>query len=473
MEAVNAIENGELYYSTEVLELDPKSIKVGWRARKDYGDIKGLAASIKDVGQMQPVVVRKNKKGSYVIVAGLRRTRACKKLGIPVKAIVVSPENEHQTLVMQLTENVKRKDFDKLEVGEGLQRLKVLYEKKHPETRYGAVGGKGKVKKKDLAENNDAADKFVTGAAATLGISERLVYEMLQIADLPEDDKEEIESAKTTRERNTTARKALSKVRKREKEKRLQKRIAERKEEAKEIEDSESEADEPEDEIVTRIITGDCMVAMDNLDPIFDLIFTDPPYGRRRSTIQKTDRTSINEAIAWDIIDIGWVKLAAKLLVNDGSLVTFCPLEAIGDYERAMTQSGLTYKTAIIWHKTNPGAPPHRNAYLPSCEALVWGVKGKKYILDIPDDKERGGSHNFVEGPICLGEERLDHETQKPLWLILYILERHGYEGCNVLDPFCGVGTTLVGCKEKNMHSVGIELEKKFADKAKLRVEAI
>jgi ParB/RepB/Spo0J family partition protein len=478
---VNEEVTNNLYCSNEVIELDPKLIKIGWRARKDYGDVSGLAVSIATVGQLQPVVVKQNKKGQYVIIAGLRRTRACRRLKINVKAVVVSPENEWHMLSMQLAENVKRKDFDKLEVGEGLQRLKIVYEKANPEAKVGKSGGPHKITKDAVAA------KFVTGAAEALNISERSVYELLKIADLPEEDKEEIDSAKTTRERNINARKALGKVRKIEKEKRLKRLAAKKKEEAKKQrakkesaekettpQDEEPEVDEVEENedtresIVINIHAGDCMHIMGDYEPIMDLVFTDPPYGRRRSTIQRNESVSINETISWDVLDLGWVELAAQTLNEGGSLISFCPLEAIGDYERAIVKAGLEYKTAIVWHKTNPGTA-YRNTYLSSCEALVWAVKGKEYYLDLPDDDKQ----NYVTGPICCGEERLDHATQKPLWLIQYILERHGFEGCNVLDPFCGVGTTLVGCKKLGMNGYGIEMEEAYIEKAKLRIDAI
>jgi DNA modification methylase len=42
-----------------------------------------------------------------------------------------------------------------------------------------------------------------------------------------------------------------------------------------------------------------------------------------------------------------------------------------------------------------------------------------------------------------------------------------------VLDPFCGVGTTLVGCKKLGMNGYGIEMEEAYIEKAKLRIDAI
>jgi ParB/RepB/Spo0J family partition protein len=63
-------------------------IVVGTRHRRDMGDIDGLAASIKELGLLQPIVVRPD----GVLVAGERRLRAAKLLGwteIPVNVVDV------------------------------------------------------------------------------------------------------------------------------------------------------------------------------------------------------------------------------------------------------------------------------------------------------------------------------------------------------------------------------------------------
>lgn len=448
-----------------VLELDPKAIKKGWRARKDYGDIGELAESIKTIGQLQPIVVRKQ-KDDYVIVAGMRRRMACIKLGQNVKALVVSPKGELANLELQLAENIKRKNFDKLELGEGLKRYKVLYEKANPEVRH---GGK-------TAEAKSLAARFTKVAAKILSISESSVKDLLGIADLPDEDKTEIETATTSRQRNKAASTALSKVRKVRKEEKLVKAAEVKQAERKAAATADGKPKRKRRGPVISITPGECAVVLPKLGTALkggvDLVLTNPPYELKRSTISHSGRTSINEDVSWDQLDVGWVFDVLSLLAPKSSIVAFCPLEAIGDYKEVFEAAKLFYRCALVWKKTNP-APAHRATYAPSLEAMVWATKGKNYFFKEPANAGTKASHNFYEGPICSGDERCDHPTQKPLWLIRQLLAKHSLKGDRVLDPFMGTGTTLVAARMLGREAHGIEVSPKYIRQAKLRLDAL
>src|SRR5262249_60596321 len=80
-------------------------IVVGTRHRKDMGDVAGLAASIKELGLLHPIVVRP----AGVLVAGERRLRAAKLLGwatIPVSVVDLEAVARGE-----FAENAVRKDF--------------------------------------------------------------------------------------------------------------------------------------------------------------------------------------------------------------------------------------------------------------------------------------------------------------------------------------------------------------------------
>ncbi len=88
----------------EVLEVRTNLIKVGDRFRKDMGDLDSLAASIKDVGLLQPIGIDSN----YRLIFGERRLRACEILGlerIAARFIDVAK------LAAEHAENEVRKDF--------------------------------------------------------------------------------------------------------------------------------------------------------------------------------------------------------------------------------------------------------------------------------------------------------------------------------------------------------------------------
>ena len=84
------------------------------RSRFDDVGLKELAASIEEVGVLQPIVVTKGDTG-YVLVAGERRWRAARSAGLDtIPAVVREVEGDH-TLVESLIENVQRQDLTPLE----------------------------------------------------------------------------------------------------------------------------------------------------------------------------------------------------------------------------------------------------------------------------------------------------------------------------------------------------------------------
>lgn len=93
------------------------------RTHFDEDALDELAASIKAVGIIQPITVRKMDNDSYQIIAGERRFRASKKAGLTkIPAYIKTAEDEH-VMKMALVENVQREDLNAIEEALGYQRL--------------------------------------------------------------------------------------------------------------------------------------------------------------------------------------------------------------------------------------------------------------------------------------------------------------------------------------------------------------
>lgn len=93
--------------------------------RKEFDEtaLGELADSIRQLGVIQPVTVRKGADGRYVIISGERRWRAARLAGLqrlPVYIREVDDENLH---AMALVENIQRQDLNAIEIALGLQRL--------------------------------------------------------------------------------------------------------------------------------------------------------------------------------------------------------------------------------------------------------------------------------------------------------------------------------------------------------------
>jgi ParB family chromosome partitioning protein len=92
------------------------------RVRFDDDSLEELAASMKEVGVLQPIVVTGDDEG-YVLIAGERRWRAAKRAGLAVIPAVVREATGTSTLVEALVENVQRQDLTPLEEAHAFQHL--------------------------------------------------------------------------------------------------------------------------------------------------------------------------------------------------------------------------------------------------------------------------------------------------------------------------------------------------------------
>jgi ParB family chromosome partitioning protein len=104
-------------------------------------ELDSLAASIKDRGMIQPVVVRAvgGAKDSYEIIAGERRWRAAQRAGLHQIPIVSLEANDSQALELAIIENVQRTDLNPLEEAAGYQALVEEYGHSHEEVA-GIIG---------------------------------------------------------------------------------------------------------------------------------------------------------------------------------------------------------------------------------------------------------------------------------------------------------------------------------------------
>ncbi|HRW67348.1 MAG: ParB/RepB/Spo0J family partition protein [Candidatus Competibacteraceae bacterium] len=82
-----------------------------------------LAASIKDVGIIQPVVVRPKDDKRYELVAGHRRWLAASHLAMNTIPAIIRPLDNKDAAALSLIENLQREDLNPIETAQGLQRM--------------------------------------------------------------------------------------------------------------------------------------------------------------------------------------------------------------------------------------------------------------------------------------------------------------------------------------------------------------
>ena len=231
------------------------------------------------------------------------------------------------------------------------------------------------------------------------------------------------------------------------------------------------------------LYNGDCLTVMDELineGVVVDAIITDPPYG--------------TTACKWDSIipfDEMWLRLN-KLIKPNGAIVLFGS-EPFGS---ALRMSNIkNYKQDLIWKKTNATNPMQAKKrhmmkvenimlfYKKQCTYNPQGLirvnkitkQGKSGIIsDISKSRKSEYFQEFSNYPDTILEYKRDkqvHPTQKPVALMEYLIKTYTNEGETVLDFTMGSGTTGVACKNLGRDFIGIEMDDKYFDIAKKRIE--
>jgi DNA modification methylase len=231
---------------------------------------------------------------------------------------------------------------------------------------------------------------------------------------------------------------------------------------------------------------GDCLEIMKLIpDCSIDAIITDPPYG--------------TTACKWDCIipfEPMWSELK-RIIKPNGAIVLF----GSQPFTSTLIMSNLKmFKYEWIWQKhqgTNPmmakKAPMkiHENILVFYSKLTTYNPQmtvgtpyqsfhSKNSIGEVYGSKLISKHRNNPDGtryPISIQKftrsKKSVHPTQKPVALIEYLIKTYTNENETVLDFTMGSGTTGVACKNLNRNFIGIELDDKYFEIAKSRIESI
>ena len=94
----------------------------------DEEALEELAQSIRDHGVISPITLRKDADGRYMIIAGERRYRAAKRVGLNTIPAYIRTAKDEQVMEWALIENIQREDLDAIEIALAYQRLMDEYQ---------------------------------------------------------------------------------------------------------------------------------------------------------------------------------------------------------------------------------------------------------------------------------------------------------------------------------------------------------
>lgn len=134
----NSEQNGVRKINLNMLEAS------NFQPRHDFDKeaLDALAASVKEKGVLQPLLVRDKKDGTYEIIAGERRFRAAKQAGLTEVPVIVKEMDDREVLEVALVENLLRENLSSIEEAEGLQRL--INEFSHTQEALSEIIGKSR-----------------------------------------------------------------------------------------------------------------------------------------------------------------------------------------------------------------------------------------------------------------------------------------------------------------------------------------
>lgn len=212
----------------------------------------------------------------------------------------------------------------------------------------------------------------------------------------------------------------------------------------------------------------DCMEGLKLLDDnSIDLVVIDPPYLLSLNKIKNT-KTYNNYANELLNLKDGFDLKVLDILIQKMKKINiyiYCSKRQIKDLLNYFSDKNCNHEI-LTWHKQNP-SPLINNTYLPDTEyILFFREKGVKLFGTYHTKRKY-----YISGTNQVDKKKYKHPTIKPVQLIEYHIENSSKEGDLVVDCFCGSGTTLVASINKNRRFIGFEIDRKYYEIAKKRVE--
>lgn len=120
-------ESGIAHIPVDLIQRNPRQPRENF----DFEELESLAASIREHGVLQPLIVSPGKNGVYTLIAGERRLQAARKAELKTVPVVIRHATDQQLLELALIENVQRADLNALEEAEAYQHLAKEFKMSH------------------------------------------------------------------------------------------------------------------------------------------------------------------------------------------------------------------------------------------------------------------------------------------------------------------------------------------------------
>ncbi len=200
-------------------------------------------------------------------------------------------------------------------------------------------------------------------------------------------------------------------------------------------------------------------------------LITDPPYNiSMDNNFHTMGRKGIDFG-EWDKnFDItGWIKPAVDILEKGANIIIFNDWKNMSYIKDELEKCGCLIKEIIMWRKSNPMPRNRDRLYVTRHEFAIWATKGKGWTFNRQRDTYEDATFEYS----VVHSKKRYHKTQKPLELMEDLIKIHTNEEDLVFDPFGGSFTTAVACKKLNRQFISCELDEKYLEIGKKRLQEL
>ena len=215
-----------------------------------------------------------------------------------------------------------------------------------------------------------------------------------------------------------------------------------------------------------KLYQGDCLEIMGGIkDKSVDLIVTDPPYlmnyqSNRRKKEDRFDKIKNDKGNYMLIQD--YLEECHRIMKDNTAIYCFCSWHNI-DFFKNEFEKHFKLKNILVWNKNNHGTGDLKGSYAPKHEFILFGHKGRtllreKRIADVIDCPK-------------ISSNKLTHPTEKPQDLLEIFIRQSSDVGSIIFDGFMGTGSCGIAAKKLNRNFIGIELDEKYFNISRNRLE--
>ena len=205
---------------------------------------------------------------------------------------------------------------------------------------------------------------------------------------------------------------------------------------------------------------GDCLQLMKDIpDGSVDLVLTDPPYGINL-TPQREEGKFKNTVVLNDD-NLHWLETCVCELyrISKNAICVFCGWQKIDVFKQAFEKMFIV-KNILVWDKDWFGMG---NNYRPNYELCLLCCKTNV----VTKSKNKSNILKYRR----VSPTKLLHSCEKPVALLEDLISELSNEDDIVFDPFMGSGSTGVACVNTGRRFIGFELDTKYFEIAKQRID--